>query len=494
MEEDVVYEPLPIVTADLDDLRLDLDNYRIPTHREDEPAALAYLFASEDVLSTARLILRDGYFDNEVPIVVADGESFLVLEGNRRVSALKALQDPDLVPNHADEVRALLRRYAIEADNLPTAIRVLVAESRDQAAPHVARLHTGLSKRRWSVDQQANYYYSLLGPQTTVDDVKARYPDVTVVRFMRMAVMRRFLAGVRFSDETLRDYVAGEAPKLTMSSFEYAYRHSDIATAMGASFDDEGQLLPRRKRPDKIGAELTSAQRAAVEYLMVEFRANRLNTRSLELRKGTAEQAALVARLLRATPQPDPEPTNPTDETHEAHPEDDPTVDERSGGAQDDGGERAGASRGPNHPDTKDSLQFGGLDYTTHTSPGLQRRYHELRRVSLGTLPTAAAMLLRSVLETTVKYHFESTSTPATGELKASFKVVVDTYGNAKDLRHAINMIYSGQGNLPGSIAWFNLVSHSADLVVKAQDVRDAYGRLEPVLRRLLRPATPPTP
>ena len=39
MEEDVVYEPLPIVTADLDDLRLDLENYRIPTHREDEAAS-----------------------------------------------------------------------------------------------------------------------------------------------------------------------------------------------------------------------------------------------------------------------------------------------------------------------------------------------------------------------------------------------------------------------------------------------------------------------
>lgn len=49
----VGYEPLPIVEVDVDDLRLDLDNYRIPTRRDDEEAALKYLFASEDVLGNA---------------------------------------------------------------------------------------------------------------------------------------------------------------------------------------------------------------------------------------------------------------------------------------------------------------------------------------------------------------------------------------------------------------------------------------------------------
>ena len=37
---------------------------------DDEDAALNYLFASEDVLEQIRLFLRDGYFDNEVPIGV----------------------------------------------------------------------------------------------------------------------------------------------------------------------------------------------------------------------------------------------------------------------------------------------------------------------------------------------------------------------------------------------------------------------------------------
>ncbi|WP_280464261.1 hypothetical protein [Nocardia cyriacigeorgica] len=92
----MAYEQLPIVEVELSRLLLDLENYRIPTRRDDEAGALKYLFASEDVLGAARLILRDGYFDNEVPIVIAaesrdEPPSYIVLEGNRRVSALKAL-------------------------------------------------------------------------------------------------------------------------------------------------------------------------------------------------------------------------------------------------------------------------------------------------------------------------------------------------------------------------------------------------------------------
>ena len=97
---------MPIVEVDVDDLRLDLDNYRIPTRRDDEEAALKYLFASEDVLGAARMIVRDGYFDNEVPVVVADDPGgYVVLEGNRRVSALKALLDPTVIPGHDAEDR-----------------------------------------------------------------------------------------------------------------------------------------------------------------------------------------------------------------------------------------------------------------------------------------------------------------------------------------------------------------------------------------------------
>ncbi|EGD43167.1 hypothetical protein NBCG_02521 [Nocardioidaceae bacterium Broad-1] len=514
------YVQLPMVEVKVEDLRLDLANYRIPSRRDDEAAALNYLYAEEDVLGAAKLILRDGYFDNEVPIVIEDDDgSYIVLEGNRRVSALKGLLDPTEVPSHARELQALLKRYAVEAEDLPKAIRVLIAPSREDASPHIARLHTTVPKKRWSRDQQANYYYSLLGAGLTVDQIKADYPDVDVVRFVKMAEMRRFLSGIEYKDASLRDYVTGA--DLTMSVFEYAYRNADIGAAIGVSFDRDGRLRPTAMRPEAIAAELPELQRAAVEYLMVEFRAKRLSTRSPEFKKSTEAHVILLAKLTGislddradadiSNDHDSPDHSDDTGVQGDAGPGDgDPTgtveeapAPDSSDDASDESDDGAGGGsvrtgqgpgdatnvRGPNRPETKATLSLSGLDYSTHTSTNLQRRYQELRRVNLKETPVAAALLLRSVLETTIKFHFEGTATPAVGQLSDTIKTVVSAYGKVRALQNSISRIQSGGSAVPGSVQWFNLASHSADLVVDAKQVHQAYSLVEPLLRHLLRP------
>ena len=503
----MAYEQLPIVDVDLDGLLLDLDNYRIPTHRDDEAAALKYLFASEDVLGAAKLIIRDGYFDNEVPIVIPSSDKpgeppYIVLEGNRRVSALKALQDPSIVPGHETELRALLKRYAVEANNLPERIRVLVAPDRATAAPHVARLHTGISKRRWSRDQQATFYFSLIDAQTTVDDVEAQYPDVDVVRFVKMAVIRKFLVAAPFKDHSLRLYAAGD--DLRMSVFEYAYRNKEIAAAIGAEFGKDGQLLPVTSTPEKIAANLPTSTLATLEYLVNEFRADRLNTRSPELKKASEAHKPFV-ELLRRIASGNAAPVTPTgapttSPTRPAPAPGSPTPGSPIPGGPPPGTPGSGGStppqllpRGPNHPDTKDTLDLSGVQYD-NAPINLKHRYFELRKISLSDLSIASAILLRSVLESTIKVHFESSSTPVSGELAAVFKQVVTSYGQDKALKATINTIQSGGVNMQGSIQWFNLVAHSADASVAAEDVRQAWRVVNPLIRRLLLPPAQQAP
>lgn len=491
----MAYKQLPIVEVNLDQLLLDLENYRIPTRRDDEAGALKYLFASEDVLGAARLILRDGYFDNEVPIVTPASSlrgrpSYTVLEGNRRVSALKALQDPTIAPSHATEIRALVKRYAVEAENLPERIRVIVAPDRATAAPHVARLHTGISKKRWSRDQQATFYYSLIDEHTTVDDVKAQYPDVAITRFMKMAVMRRFLSAAPFSDHTLRQYAA--STDLAMSSFEYAYRRKEIASAIGVEFDKDGMLLPRTLTPEKIAANLTKSKLDALEYLISEFRTGHLNTRSPEFKQQNKEEyTSLVNSLTGAstTTPSQPVPSTPPAQSapSQGSPPNNPSNPNAggSGATPTPPGSRSG--RGPNHPDTKDTLDLSGLDYE-NAPLNLKLRYFELRKISLSNLPIAAAILMRSTLEATIKFHFESSSTHATGQLSEVFKQVANSYGREKSLKPIISTIQSGNANKHGSIQWFNLITHSADASVSADDVRQAWRIVNPLLRHLLRP------
>ena len=443
----MAYKPLPIVDVPVDDLRLDLLNYRIPIAPDDEGAALNYLVASEDVLDQIKLFLRDGYFDNEVPIVVKEGRSYVVLEGNRRVSALKAIARPEIVPAHQAQVEELRTRYATEVPNMPQSIRVIVVPSRAAAHKHVARLHTGIPKKRWNRDQQANYYFSLLGPGVSVTDLKALYPDVDIVRFLRMVAVRQFLAGAKFKERSLRDYV--KSSDLKMSSFEYAYRNAAIASAVGMVFDSDGRLIPARKKPRNIGAALPEQEREGLEYLMDGFREGRLNTRSPSGRGG--------------------------------------------GGASGGGGSSAqdgpsGGGRGPNDPDRRKGLSIAGLPFD-HVPSNLEKRVLELRKINVDNTPAAAAMLLRSVLEATIKWHYAGTTQPATGMLGDVFGQVVKSYGGQRSLKDSINAIRSGPTTKPGSINWFNAAAHNPDIAITPADVRSAYAMVQRVLIRLLRPA-----
>jgi hypothetical protein len=158
----MAYSQYPIEEAAVRNLRLDVSNYRFPINQPTESAAMNYLFAAHGVMDVARIILRDGYIDNELPLVIEENRNLIILEGNRRLSALRALLDPSLVPSHQTELTRLLRRYAPEAADLPDKVRVMRFPDRESAAPVLARLHIGESKKAWSLDEQAKFVLAQL--------------------------------------------------------------------------------------------------------------------------------------------------------------------------------------------------------------------------------------------------------------------------------------------------------------------------------------------
>jgi len=492
----VAYQPFPIKTVELKELRLDLENYRIPDPPADEITALEYLYKSEGVLDLAKSILRYGYLDNEVPMVMPRGDNddgYTVLEGNRRIAALKGLINPSSVPSYERDLSVLVTRYAEEAQDLPNSIRVLIFPDRSSALPHIARLHTGLSKKAWSRDQQARFYYSLFEQGKTIEEIKARYPGKDIPRYIRMAMMRRFLVAVPFMDESLRDHV--QSGRLKMSIIERAFQQRDIAEAIGVAFDEDGFLLPKESTPEEIASQLPAARFRALELLVKEIRDRKLNTRSPEFRASGPAHDEFVARLRDLGQDEKPigdgdrglssvqevtggrigtAPTNVSGHSHAAESRQDGSV-----------------GRGPNHPHTKKALDLSGLDYDS-VPVNLKVRYFELRRINIEEFPLATAMLLRSVLESTIKFHFEKSGNPVSGSLDRVLPEVRKKYGNIRWLRSAIERAQSGL-NEPGSKSWFNLISHSADAVVKAEHVREAWAQLNPLIRHLLRPTDSPS-
>jgi hypothetical protein len=264
-----------------------------------------------------------------------------------------------------------------------------------------------------------------------------------------------------------------------------------IAAAIGLSFDRDGLLEPRKKTPEAIGKALKGQQLTALEYLVGEFRAERLNTRSPEFRRGTEMQAALIARLEGR--EPASSPAEDDDVTGGAGSGEDPadhggpgSTGGRAGSSGSDGGSagngsesRSQGGRGPNHPDTRPTLDLSGLAYSdTHVN--LHRRYQELRKLEVEAVPIATAMVMRSVLESTIKWHYEATDQRAHGELKQVFTRVKDDYIGDPALRSAIGKVHSGGASQPGSITWFNGIVHDGDAAPSASEVRMAWNLSSP--------------
>lgn len=453
--------------------------------------AFNYLFDEEDVMSVAHSLLREGYRTNEVPLVVEEGGRFVVLEANRRISALRAIRNPSLAPNHKDDLTKLARRYQTDADDLPDEIYVTVYPDRATAAPVLARQHIGEDKKRWGLDEQAKFVLAQLHGGSDVKTLRATLTGIKdVARLVRMGRVRQVLRSTPYTDNALAVYAA--SGDLKMSAFEYAYRDKRIRPLLGFEFDDEGNVV----------AQPTSSEQVAVlERLLRGFRDGELSTRKvLNNKKGEAYESLLVELLQLAaagvvhaqstTSEQKPSAPAPGSGGVVASLSDSGTGAESTATPTASSSPKGpiGSVVGPHNPDTKRKNIMSNLGYAA-TPSGLQKRFLEMRKIDIEDHPAAAAMLLRSVVESTIKHHYTSRGNhQVSGMLSQVVPQVAADYGKLKALARSIQLLQNGLApkDRPGSGSWFNAASHDPVMVIDAQQVRNAWQELEPLVRFLL--------
>lgn len=139
-------------------LQLDQRNARLSWDRDDrsQREIVQYLFEHEDALTIARSVARHGYFANEPLLAAKENEMHIVLEGNRRLAALKALRSPDLLEGtYKNRVNRLLQDSGPVA--IESTVRVTIAPSRSMADRLIAVRHIGTPVRRWRPENQARF-------------------------------------------------------------------------------------------------------------------------------------------------------------------------------------------------------------------------------------------------------------------------------------------------------------------------------------------------
>jgi hypothetical protein len=497
----------PIEDVRLDELDLDLRNVRIPIEGLDEAAIAAYLVESEDLLGLAGDILRDSYIDNEIPVVAVEQGRYVVLEGNRRIAALKAISNPSLLGRSAGRLERLMQRYP-DAE-IPTQVRVMVAPSREAAQPLLARLHTSNPKRSWIREQQALFFHAQLATLSPAE-LKARYPTDAnqITRFLRMGEMRKVIRGLRYDDKDLEEFV--KSGQLSISSLEYAYAKPKIQQALGMVFNKDG-LLPSR--------HVSDGQRRALMYLLGLFRDKKLNTRSPELRASSEQHEAFAEELQHivegsapgAAPTGSPAPGNNGSSQQSGSQGagagsgsggQSGSTDGQSGstgqgnGSPNNPGSSSGGSgtdsgqqgqRGPNRGETRSKLIMDGFTYRGN-SDGLRRRFEELRRLDVREFPNAAYDLLRTVLECSIKDYFATKGQPMRrGQtLGPCIEQLAREFQSDVRMTALINAI-NRRGRMPANQfsateTALNASNHEPDSFVSAREVHEGWDHMKPIL------------
>ena len=217
-------------TVKVGNLLLDPRNARIPTvnQTDDQRALLHELVAHEDVWGLAKSIASLGLFPNERMIVMPHGRNYLVLEGNRRLAAIKLLVNPELA--QTSSMVGNYRRLARNTDLTPLmSIDVFVVQNRLEAARFIAALHTRPARRPWRPVQKGQYYRYLVDTGLTPEEMAQEIgvPEGEVRRSLRSEMIyriaqtldlkpdvRKRLASRKFSYTTLERFLertAGQA-------------------------------------------------------------------------------------------------------------------------------------------------------------------------------------------------------------------------------------------------------------------------------------------
>lgn len=148
------------------DLVFDTENPRLSQPNSGQREAYKAIAAAQQkkLQALAQDIVENGTDPSQLPIVMQlDEGRYVVLEGNRRLAAIRALENPDslvdVIPTSVlQEVRKLSKAYQ---EDPVDAISCLVVKDRDEARHWIELRHTGENEGaglvRWGADEAARF-------------------------------------------------------------------------------------------------------------------------------------------------------------------------------------------------------------------------------------------------------------------------------------------------------------------------------------------------
>jgi len=225
---------------EIDKLTFDPHNPRLLSTRSVVADSEIYRYMLDDckVLDLMLSISIQGFFQGE-PLLVTKSkknpDKYEVLEGNRRLAAVKLLNDPSLAPVKKESVRDVVSQQV----NAPKVVPVLIYETREEVLPYLGYRHiTGIEE--WVPLAKAKYL-------TQLKETYADLPYIEVISKLakiigsRADYVHRLLRGFKIYEKIERKEFF-KIPGLSEEKFEFsllttALSYKGIADFVGMSSD-----------------------------------------------------------------------------------------------------------------------------------------------------------------------------------------------------------------------------------------------------------------
>ncbi len=188
MAENPLFKMIPLA-----ELKLDPENPRLPksVQGKSEQEILEYMLLDASLIELMLAIGTNGFFSGEQLLVVKDGDGkYKVVEGNRRLSAVKLLSRPDL----ANVQKIKIEKVLEETSERPQEIPCLVFPAEEGIHNYLGYRHiTGI--KEWKLLEKARYLNRLKNEKYNGTNINQASREIAKIIGSRMDYVRRILVG-----------------------------------------------------------------------------------------------------------------------------------------------------------------------------------------------------------------------------------------------------------------------------------------------------------
>ncbi|PGH40609.1 MAG: hypothetical protein CRN43_02010 [Candidatus Nephrothrix sp. EaCA] len=234
------------------DLKLNLQNPRLPKSKQgkDEKTVIEYLLLEAAIEELMSAIAENGFFAGELLLVIEDENDkgkFIVIEGNRRLTAVKLLSDPSLAAVKKISVQEIQR----QAKFRPAEVPCLVFHEKNAILKYLGFRHiTGI--KSWRLLEKARYLTEMKERDFSEVPWLKSCSEIAKVIGSRSDYVKRLIIGYELykiaEDEKFYNIDNLNDAKFFLNYFTDSLNRENIRNFMGVSINSEKPL----KTLDKV--------------------------------------------------------------------------------------------------------------------------------------------------------------------------------------------------------------------------------------------------